>query len=409
MKKSIFHNIGYKLLAIVFAILLWLVVVNITDYTITVKIEDIPVEQLNTDVLEELDQVYDVVKGDTVDIYVKGRRSVVGNMTAKNFYAYADVSQMSITNSVQIYVVPRNKSVEDDISIEYVDNIMQLSLEDKVTQQFPVKAETNGEPKSGYAVGDAIATPNIITIEGPKSAVEKITDVVVKVDTSGADDSLTAVSDIILLDAYGEQIRNDKIVMSQSQADVTVNIYPVKTIDVYVNVKGTPADGYGISDIVYQPQTINIAGSEDVIGNIESVEISDLSVSGLNEDLQTTVDINDYLPENVVLAQSNSELAITVDIEKLTTKKINLGSSDISFTGKNNEYNYDVDMSDNIIVEVAGLESVIGELDADAIKPVVDCSDFKVGSHTATLEFKEIDGVKYTVTGVITVIVQIKN
>ena len=37
MKKSLFHNFGYKLLAVVFAILLWLVVVNITDYTITVN------------------------------------------------------------------------------------------------------------------------------------------------------------------------------------------------------------------------------------------------------------------------------------------------------------------------------------------------------------------------------------
>ncbi|MBP3195922.1 MAG: hypothetical protein J6N21_02835, partial [Butyrivibrio sp.] len=97
MKKRLFNNVGYKLLAIVFAILLWLVVVNITDYTITVKIEDIPVEQQNTDVLEELDQIYDVVKGDTVDIYVKGRRSVVSNLSANNFYAYADLSQMSIT------------------------------------------------------------------------------------------------------------------------------------------------------------------------------------------------------------------------------------------------------------------------------------------------------------------------
>ena len=91
MKKLLFNNIGYKLLAIVLAVLLWLVVVNITDYTVTVKIEDIPVEQLNSDVLEELDQIYDVVKGDTVDIYVKGRRSVVSNLTAKNFYAYAGI------------------------------------------------------------------------------------------------------------------------------------------------------------------------------------------------------------------------------------------------------------------------------------------------------------------------------
>ncbi|MBQ9232809.1 MAG: hypothetical protein IJ167_02070 [Lachnospiraceae bacterium] len=408
MKKLLFNNIGYKLLAIIFAILLWLVVVNITDYTITVKIEDIPVEQQNSDVLEELDQLYDVVKGDTVDIYVKGRRSVVGNLTSKNFYAYADVSQMSITNSVQINVVARNKSIEDEIDIEYVDNIMQLSLEDKVTGQYPVKVVTSGEPAGNYAVGESYATPNIITIEGPKSAVEKITDVVVEVNIRGANTNLTATGNIILLDAYGEQINNDKIVLSQSEANVNVNIYPIKNIDVHVNIKGTPADGYGISDIVYQPQTVDIAGNADLLDSIESIEINDISVSGLEESLQTTINLNDYISDGVVIAQSNPEIAITVDIEKLTTKKINISSSDISFIGKKIGYNYETEMPDNIIVEVSGLENIISNLDVSSIKPVVDCSDMSVGTHTVELEFEEVDGVKYSVTGVITVTVQAK-
>ena len=409
MKKLLFNNIGYKLLAIVLAVLLWLVVVNITDYTVTVKIEDIPVEQLNSDVLEELDQIYDVVKGDTVDIYVKGRRSVVSNLTAKNFYAYADVSQMSITNSVQINVVARNKNIEDEIDIEYVDNIMQLSLEDKVTEQFPVKVKTEGNPADNYTVGESYATPNIITIEGPKSAIEKITDVVVEVSVSGARESLSASGSIILLDAYGEQIRNDKIILSQSEADINVNIYPIKTIDVIVNIKGTPADGYGISEIVYQPQTVDIAGDEEVIKNVDSIEINDISVSGLEESLQTTVNLNEYMPYGVVVAQSNPEIAITVDIEKLTSKKINIGSSDITFTGKKSDYTYDIETTDNIIVEVSGLENIISDLDAKTINPKVDCSDLAIGSHTVEIEFSEIDGVKYSVTGVVTVTVHSKS
>ena len=36
--------------------------------------------------LDELDQVYDVVSGDTVDIIVKGRRSVVGTLDKDDFY-----------------------------------------------------------------------------------------------------------------------------------------------------------------------------------------------------------------------------------------------------------------------------------------------------------------------------------
>ena len=409
MKNFIFKNFGYKILAIIFAILLWLVVINITDYTITVKIEDIPVEQLNTDVLDELDQVYDVVKGDTVDIYIKGRRSVVGNLSSKNFYAYADVSQMSITNSVQIYVTPRNKNIEDEISIEYVDNIMQLSLEDKVSEQFPVKVVTKGDPDSDYAVGEAYAMPNIVTIEGPKSAVDKITDVVVSININGAKDNISTVGDIEILDAYGEQIKNDKVTISQSSADINVNIYPIKTVGVFVNVKGTPADGYGISEVVYQPQTVDIAGEEEVLESIESIEVNDISVSGLNESLQTTVNLADYIPENAIVAQANSEIAITVDIEKLTSKTVNLTSSDISFTGKDSGYEYDIETTDNIIVEISGLENIISELEVKDIKPTVDCSELNTGSHTVEIKFEDIEGVKYSVTGVITVTVHIKD
>lgn len=409
MKKFFFHNVGYKLLAIIFAILLWLVVVNITDYTITVKIEDIPVEQKNSDVLEDLDQVYDVVKGDTVDIYVKGRRSVVGNLTAKNFYAYADVTQMSITNSVQIYVEPRNKSIEDEISIEYVDNIMQLSLEDRVKEQFPVKVDVEGEAANGYAIGETLATPNIVTIEGPKSAIEKITDVTVVVDVKGTDKNITAVGDILLLDAYGERVKNDKIQLSQTQADVVINVYPTKTVDIDVEIKGKPADEYAISDIVYQPQTVEIAGDENVINGIDKIEINDISVSGLEESLQTTVNLNDYIPEGAFLARPDSEIALTVTIEKLTTKKINLRGTDITLKNKKNDYEYEIESSDNIIVEASGLENLVSGLDTSAITPEIDCSDLGLGTHNATIEFKTIDGVKYNVVGVVKINVHTKN
>lgn len=54
--------------------------------------------------LDELDQVYDVVSGDTVDIIVKGRRSVVGTLDKDDFTAIADLSTMSITDTVSISV-----------------------------------------------------------------------------------------------------------------------------------------------------------------------------------------------------------------------------------------------------------------------------------------------------------------
>ena len=100
-KKELGH-IGYKISAVLLAIVAWLAVANISDYQTTRQISNIPVTQINGDVLDELDQVYDVVSGDTVDIIVKGRRSVVGTLDKDDFTAIADLSTMSITNKCKI-------------------------------------------------------------------------------------------------------------------------------------------------------------------------------------------------------------------------------------------------------------------------------------------------------------------
>ena len=231
----------------------------------------------------------------------------------------------------------------------------------------------------------------------------------VVVDVKGADNNVTAVGDILLLDAYGERIKNDKIKLSQTQADVVISVYPTKTVDIDVEIKGKPADEYAISDIVYQPQTVEIAGDESVINGIDKIEIKDISVSGLEESLQTTINLNDYIPEGAFLARPDSEIALTVTIEKLTTKKINLKGTDITLKNKKSEYEYEIESSDNIIVEASGLENLVSDLDTSAIAPEIDCSDLGLGTHNATIEFKTIEGVKYNVVGVVKINVHTKN
>ena len=90
MKKKLIDNLSLKLVSVVLAIICWFVVMNISDYVMTVRIYDIPVEEINGEVLSGLDKVYDIVSGDTVDMIVKGRRSVVSKLEASDFVATAD-------------------------------------------------------------------------------------------------------------------------------------------------------------------------------------------------------------------------------------------------------------------------------------------------------------------------------
>ena len=400
MKRKIFNNFGYKIAAVIIAFVLWLTVVNVSDYSVTKQINDIPVTQLNGEALEELDKIYDVKSGGTVDIIVKGRRSVVSGLGVEDFVATADLSQMSITNTVQIFVEPKSKTVADDISITCVNNTMSLNLEEKVSVQFPVKIKTTGETAEGYAIGETYAAPNIITVEGPESTIEKITEVVAVVPVTNASNHFEAKAQIELYDAYGSVITNDKVSISQKEVVINVKVYPVKTVNINVEVKGTPEDGYAIADVIYQPQAIDIAGAPELLAGIENIVINDISVSGLAEDLQTTVDIKDKLIEGIFVASDSSEIVITVAIEKKEEKAFELTDKNVTLQGKNSKYKYTLKFTEGCVLVASGISSALENVTITDIAPTVDCTKLNEGTYNnVDLEFQDIDGVTYEIEG----------
>ena len=401
-KKELGH-IGYKILAVLLAVVAWLAVANISDYQTTREISGIPVTQINGDVLDELDQVYDVASGDTVDIIVKGRRSIVGTLGREDFTAIADLSTMSITNTVTISVEAKSNSVKDEISITCVDNTMKLNLEDKVTQQFPVKVVTSGTTKTGYAVSSTTSTPNIVKVEGPKSAVEKITEIRANVDVTSRKESFETQAELKIYDAYGEEIKNDKLQIDVSEAKVTVEIYATKEIPVTVTLRGTPDDAYGVENVLYQPQTVELVGPEDALAKVETLEIDDISVSGMTEDYQTDVDIRDYLPDGVSVVGIPPEITVNISITKLEEKKLTVTEENFKLDKQSSDYTYKITLN-NFSITASGFSDVIEKLKLEDVAPTIDCSSLPVGNHSnVKVTLKEIDGITYEISGTVSV------
>ncbi len=409
MKNKILNNFWSKLLSVVLAFILWLVVMNISDSIITVKIKAIPVQQLNGSALDELDQVYDVAKGDTVDIIVKGRRSIVEDLDAEDFSAVADLSTMSITNTVQITVTPKNGGIRDEITVTCVDNVLRLNLEDKVSLQYSVKVKPFGTVKNGYAVCGYQTSPNIITVEGPKSAVEKVTEVAVKVDVSHKSEAMDLEGNIILYDAYGDEITNDKITVSQDKVKVHVDIYPTKEVPVKVDIKGSPKEGYTMSEIMYQPQTVEIAGEPENIETVEEILINDISISGMDVDLETTVNLKDYLPDEVYLANSVDEVVITATLEELISKDFVISAGDVNLLQKTADKEYVLELSDDFKIIVKGLDSSVEGITIDKLSPKIFCKDRSIGIHeNVEIELTEIEGLSYEIEGTARLVISSK-
>ena len=206
-----------------------------------------------------------------------------------------------------------------------------------------------------------------------------------------------------MTDAYGEPITSDKITVSHNEVNVSVNVYPVKTVDIVVNVRGIPEDGYGVAEIIYQPQTIQIAGLPENLESVEVIEIDDISISGLADDYQTTVDLTEYIPKGIIVADENKDIVITVDIEQVKDKTFTPAEKNITLTGKKEDYSYKVTFSDDFKIVASGVSNVVDEVVIADMVPTIDCSELAVGENNVSLELKDIDGVTYDIHGTVTV------
>ena len=92
MKKKIMNNLDLKILAVLFSIILWLIVVNIDDPVKTVQFSGVEVQILNAEELESQGKVYEILDGTgEITVTIKGRRSIVEDIAKENITATADM------------------------------------------------------------------------------------------------------------------------------------------------------------------------------------------------------------------------------------------------------------------------------------------------------------------------------
>ncbi|MBO5260886.1 MAG: hypothetical protein J6A82_01340 [Coprococcus sp.] len=404
-KNKIFSNIGLKLISVALGFLVWLIVLNIDDSAVTKTISSIPVSLINTDALTSKSQLYTITSGDTVDIVVKGRKSLISDLDASDFKAVADMAKISITNAVPITVTANSSNIAKKVSITVMNNVMLVELETEKTASVSVSVVTKGEVEKGYTIGNSVAAPNLITIKGAASVVSSIDRAEVVVDVSGAKDDIMTNCVPEFVTVEGEHVSDKTLTYDAETIAVTVPIYKTKNIPISISTVGSPAEGYSVSGITYVPETIDIGGDLAIIRDISRVSINDIDVSGCTSDVETTIDVSKYLPEGVVVTKDSMYINVKITIEKNVTRSIALTPGDITINNKQDEYDYEIIIGDESNIAISGISSAVSKITAKKLALVIDASKLYLGENTVVLSVA--DGKDYTVTNECTVIVNV--
>ena len=272
-QKWVLNNLKYKIMAVVFAFVLWLVIVNIQDPEKNRTIYNIPVTIENADALADVDRVYSVASGDTVTVVVTGKKSIVDNLSASDFYASANFEELSVTNAVPIKVaLTGSKAVyANDVTITPQTTSMILTLDDIVSKSIPVEIKYVGTLPEDEVIDSEVVDPEEIIITAPKQTLETILKIEATVNVDDIYDGAKLRATPIVQDYAGNTVEMEGDISSNcSEVTVEFGVSKLKKIELRVASSGVPAKGYEVENVTTSFDTIVVKGSEEALADLNT-------------------------------------------------------------------------------------------------------------------------------------------
>ncbi len=383
MKKALTRNLGLKLASLVLAFVLWFLVAQIYDPKDTVTFNNIQVRLINTELLDEEGKVYEVLdNSNLVRVTVTGPQSIVkSELRRSDIVAEADMSKLTDINTIAITYYCENVS-NDSVEIKGNHDSVRLNVEDKTSKWIKLESNTIGEVASGYLIGNVTLDQTNIEVTGPKSAISQVDHAGVDINVTDSTSSLSANVDIKLYDADDNELTLESVKKNVNSAHMTVEVLATKEVPVEIEYMGVPEDGYmATGEVESSVPTVRIAGTASALVGISAITVPEdrMNITGQSGDLVDIINLKEYLPSNVRLANKSfdGKITATVYIEPIDTKDLTIPADNISITGVPDGMEAEVtSTAEEYNITVSGLTRDVSILRDSSVTGVLDLNQW---------------------------------
>lgn len=377
--RNLTRNTGLKILSLVFAVIMWYVIISQTNPVRQKIIYDVPITITGRDQLIEKDldlSSYPEELSSTVDITVSVPMDEMSRVTNNNVQAFFDLSSINATGTfdVELSVVC---SYPNATPVDKTIKKVSLNIESHAENSVPVKAEYIGQLPDNLHMGDELLAPREIVVAGPKTVVDSVSVAEIDINLSTLHESMFESIPVRLMDANGKEVDQTGLSLTPaSSVNVTIPVYPIQSFAINHSsaIRGEVQPGYEITQIEVVPANVLVAAPQNVLNAIAAINTKMIDVEGLSE--TTSFQIGLSKPSDVVWMDTD-EAQIIVRISEVKTEKT---FARISVEAINLAPEYEVELSDAVVdVVIQGPASVISQLQRSKIRAFVDLAGAKEG------------------------------
>ncbi|MFD1407207.1 YbbR-like domain-containing protein [Kroppenstedtia eburnea] len=384
MDKWLQNNNVIKLVALLLAIMLWLIV-NDEGNLFRSKQTDNIVTNVPLTVRYDEDRFAIRKMPDSVDLYLRGHIPSMKRVTPSRFEAYVDLRNQGEGTHRDLPV--KVKGVPGGVEAEVRPRTVEVSLESKRSRVVPVEVEVIGHPKPGYKAGKPVAKPERVEVRGIRSDLEKVRRVKAVVNAEGATET---ISRSVSLQVYGEDGEFSGVEVSPREVDVEISVAsPNLKLPLAVQYSGVPPKGLAVESVKTEPDTVTVYGTKNYLAGLKTYPGPVLDLSGMNRDRTVVMEIP--VGDGAVKVEPEQ---ITLDVKVVKGKEKTLRNIPVKIRGAKEEMQVEMVSSDRVDLTLFGAPSRLKELKAGDLKAYVDLSEQTPGEYPVPVQVEAPDFIQ---------------
>lgn len=354
-------NFSLAIYSVLIAIAVWFAV-SLTLYPSVPKTIEKVTLDLAIGSTATSDSTLSVISCDVKNVKVKviGSRTQIANIDSDTLTAYVDTDNIYTTGRKNLPI-----KVKSTNGIEFeVESINPATAEvvfDKYESiQFPVQPKIPNvtfDKNKTLNPNEFSCEPNMVTITGPSSQINKISTVYAVSNREMTLDSSHALSsdEIQLLAEDNTVIDQSSVSFDTTSFLINIPVLTVKEVGVYVQILNAPASfDQNSLNLKMSTDKIKIASKNSQTEIPDKLEIGKIYLSSITPDYSKTFDLSQTLEtQNCINMSDTTSITVTMDSENIETKEITIDQSRVNISNAPDEYDYRV-ITQNIDLEIAG-------------------------------------------------------
>ena len=333
IKKIFYDNKLVFLFSVLASFTIWIFMNASGADSAPVTITDIPVSiNLSDNSMRDGLRIFSG-QNTKAQIDISGNRLIVGQVTKDNIQVTAP--QVSTITSPGTYALELNaKKVGILSDYEFASGLQPAFVTIMVDRyreaEFEIEPEIEFSADPNYFLGATVLSSSKVILAGPDLEISKIKRVAVKGKIERElKSTYSSKMPVIMYDAYGKQIESETISLTVQEVEVTIPVLMKKNININPNFKNVP-EGLNLSGGIIKvvPNSLEIAGPEDQIMEINEIELDAIDFNELNvQKNKFNLQIN--LPSGCKSLNNIYSIEVFIDTTGFREKSFNV--SQISF------------------------------------------------------------------------------